>query len=99
RPHTRSKRDCSSDVCSSDLPLGANPYLCVSHEMEVTPSTRKSKGSVTKPARPRNGTKNEPRQQSTWHPIRCFLANAAMATISSKIGRASCREEEKVCDE
>lgn len=32
------------------LPLGAKPYLCVSHEILVTPGTRKSKGSVSNPA-------------------------------------------------
>jgi hypothetical protein len=27
---------------TTEVPFGAKPYLCVSHEMEVTPLTRKS---------------------------------------------------------
>lgn len=34
-------------------------------EIEVTPGTRKSKGSTLNPARSRNGVINDPKQQST----------------------------------
>lgn len=33
-----------------DEPLAAKPYLCVSQEIEVTPSTLKSNGVVGNPA-------------------------------------------------
>lgn len=39
--------------------------LCVSHEIDVTPSTLKSNGTVRKPAFSRNGMMKLPRQQST----------------------------------
>ncbi|KAH3682766.1 hypothetical protein WICPIJ_006225 [Wickerhamomyces pijperi] len=51
----------------TDEPLGANPYLWVSQEMEVTPGTRKSKGGSTpsNPALDIYAITKEPKQQST----------------------------------
>lgn len=46
-------------------PLAAKPYLCVSQDIDVTPSTRKSKGVVGSPAFSRKGMIKLPRQQST----------------------------------
>lgn len=66
-------------------PLAAKPYLWVSHDIEVTPSTRKSNGVVGKPAFSKNGMMKLPRQQSTWRPTLYFLANLPNATISSAI--------------
>ena len=41
-------RSCLDAYMMTDEPLGANPYLCVSHEIEVTPGTRKSTGAIGK---------------------------------------------------
>lgn len=48
------------------MPLGAKPYLCVSQLILVTPLRLKSNGAEGNPARERNGTRKDPRQQSTW---------------------------------
>jgi len=48
-------------------PLGANPYLCVSAEILVTPLTRKSNGARGKPASFMNGTKRCQGEASLFH--------------------------------
>jgi hypothetical protein len=40
------RRSSAERNMSTDEPLGAKPYLCVSHEMVVTPGTRKSKAAL-----------------------------------------------------
>jgi hypothetical protein len=66
-----------------ELPLGAKPYLCVSHEIDVTPLRRKSKSVVSKPALSRKGTRKEPRQQSTWRGSFFFRARRESEVMSS----------------
>ena len=66
-----------------EFPFGANPYLCVSQLMLVTPLSLKSKSSVSKPAFSRKGTRNDPRQQSTWRGTLRFRASLERDEMSS----------------
>jgi hypothetical protein len=51
--------------------------------MLVTPFSLKSKGSVSKPAFSRNGTRKEPRQQSTCNGSLRFNASLDRELMSS----------------
>src|SRR5699024_11410473 len=87
RRHTRSKRDWSSDVCSSDLPqwlhVGALGYLCRSSYRCRYPSPR-ARGKVRRSFSYPSNTHTHTHFQSQSHLARCSTPN--------QIGRASCRE-------
>jgi len=51
--------------------------------MLVTPLSLKSKSSVSNPAFSRNGTRKEPKQQSTWSGILRFTASLEREDMSS----------------
>src|SRR5437868_7610724 len=78
RRHTRSKRDWSSDVCSSDLPLPA-------------PSGRKNGMPLPAPASLRvlegTGAVFQPSGET-----RELVTPTGAAILAVEIGRASCRE-------
>ena len=63
----------------------------------VTPGTRKSNGTVSNPARSRNGTRNEPRQQSTCKPSRCRIARSESAEMSVRVTESPSPERVCVC--
>ena len=67
----------------SDAPLKQYPYLWMSAEIEVTPSTRKSQGATGSPRRSQNGRSQPPRQASTWQRVPRSAARAAMAGMGS----------------
>ena len=73
----------SSRWSSSDAPLKHHPYLWMSADNEVTPSTRKSHGGSGSPSRSRNGSSQPPRQASTWHSAPRSPASAASSGIGS----------------
>src|SRR5207247_5581235 len=90
RRHTRSTRDWSSDVCSSDL-LRRSPY----RKDPATRNARFSEDSQGEVCR---------FEDTGWlyHPVMSFLQRpglclsacvlAATGAMAQKIGRASCRE-------
>ena len=49
----------------------------MSAEIECTPSTRKSHGTVCRPSNSANGSTNPPMQASTWHHAPTLAANSA----------------------
>src|SRR5699024_11264436 len=91
RRHTRSKRDWSSDVCSSDLPLVPHSYgrkliivrLCLVHAVANCLSS--ACASFMWP-------------QTVYHPLvprscgRKLFIIRLCPTHAAEIGRASCRE-------
>src|SRR5207249_8922890 len=78
RRHTRSKRDWSSDVCSSDLPL-------LSHKIRST--------STTKTGTSRFRQSPAPTRWLGCGEFTIACSNRAPAANAGiKIGRASCRE-------
>src|SRR5699024_12102410 len=79
RRHTRSKRDWSSDVCSSDLKLPATPQHEEDSEMSSTPH-------VLSTLRWTSGPNTECSWQCVWTTA-CFGGCEV-----GQIGRASCRE-------
>src|SRR5207247_7892831 len=101
RRHTRSTRDWSSDVCSSDL--GRNPFLIREELDGGTPGLQPVSYSIGKPssirlAKPRNAvvlTGANSGGKTT------LLNTMAAIHILAQIGRASCRErrKNKVCTE
>src|SRR3954452_122955 len=64
-------RSALSRNASTDVPLNAYPYLCVSAEMLVTPGTRKSRLGMSQPSSWPNGRIQPPRQPSTCRPMLC----------------------------
>src|SRR5699024_11906071 len=82
RRHTRSKRDWSSDVCSSDLHL-CGLFPAVDFLDVVTPAPGKSTAG------------NRPQR---WRQEGGLLRHQAQFphTPSGEIGRASCREREEL---
>src|SRR5207249_5843601 len=82
RRHTRSKRDWSSDVCSSDL--------------DITPGTATRLAFTQQPTNTVAGGEISPAVQlSALDPagnlVPTFTGNVTVA-LGNKIGRASCRE-------
>src|SRR5699024_11338641 len=84
RRHTRSKRDWSSDVCSSDLRATAAPR-------PLEPAQPRSPGPP-EPAQPRTPGPPEPAQPCT--PGQRGKAEAP--AYRAEIGRASCRERAEI---
>src|SRR5699024_11830794 len=90
RRHTRSKRDWSSDVCSSDLGIQQN----------ICPLQRHGTGAFGKPLIPTNAHPNVaeagfPRFKASvaGAKIILFLVAGAIGNVAlAEIGRASCRE-------
>src|SRR5699024_1317800 len=63
---------CRPRLSSTEVPLGANPYLCRSAEILVTRGTRRSHGFVTGPApgeAGQHGSARPPRHASTCSPM------------------------------
>src|SRR5204863_1339651 len=92
RRHTRSLRDWSSDVCSSDLsspgyslanvgPYGGEPSI-VSDSVGQLYDTTPSGGTLTYTSTDRG---------KTWRPVTTADPNSGDDCLA-KIGRASCRE-------
>jgi len=70
---------------NKDIPLGHNPYLCKSADIDVTPGKRKSNLGVSViPALSWNTTKNPPKQQSTCTGILYFIPSFDNCSISSE---------------
>ena len=70
---------------NKDIPLGHNPYLCKSADIDVTPGKRKSNLGVSViPALSWNATKNPPKQQSTCTGILYFIPSFDNCSISSE---------------
>src|SRR5207249_8290750 len=91
RRHTRSKRDWSSDVCSSDLSRNA---CCAAASAGVhanapaynpAAASRRTPATLTKPAE-----KTAP--EITTHAASRFSFTPLRLSDAKKIGRASCRE-------
>src|SRR5206468_7933643 len=85
RRHTRSDRDWSSDVCSSDLSVSARSA--------TARPRRSSKGDVGGGGGP--DTTYLSAQDSAARVGRLYAANtvgAIVGALATKIGRASCRE-------
>src|SRR5437868_9894811 len=72
RRHTRSKRDWSSDVCSSDLILGDLPFLTVPESGGRSPRIRRSSVVLPTPLGPISPRSEERRVgkecRSRWTP-------------------------------
>src|SRR5207249_5134519 len=82
RRHTRSKRDWSSDVCSSDLEEIADPgFVRVEARAHVEPRRLGGDAQVQRPARGRRTVEEAHR-----------VEQCARAEAGEEIGRASCRE-------
>src|SRR6266496_5857732 len=83
RRHTRSLRDWSSDVCSSDL-LAAGGTLALNQYLERDVDARMER------------TKRRPLPEGRLKPPEALLFASALASLGvaylAKIGRASCRE-------
>src|SRR5438067_10008826 len=82
RRHTRSKRDWSSDVCSSDLSIPRR------HPPKFR-AARVTRGTDRRAVRDRS---LPPRLEYTAPPRGCDTAQLDSLRSGSKIGRASCRE-------
>src|SRR5699024_11445978 len=87
RRHTRSKRDWSSDVCSSDLVFSSAGHISVPADEKTALHHQREMAAepVLVPGRGSDNTASsgwKPRQPS--HPV--------LGISRSQIGRASCRE-------
>ena len=65
------------------MPLGEYPYLWMSAEIEVTPSTEKFHAGTGSPISSQNGSSQPPRQASTWHNVSLTSATCARSVIGS----------------
>src|SRR5207249_8895546 len=79
RRHTRSKRDWSSDVCSSDLQASAR----TSRPDPMMAPSDTAGGGGPRPSRDRADSRSS---------VSAKRSDAATARTAPKIGRASCRE-------
>src|SRR5207249_8428441 len=92
RRHTISKRDWSSDVCSSDLFVNA-----LSNQREGH-STLLAVVSPNLPAKPdallfnKVTIKGATQAVQMFGPAQAAVARAVVDSVSAEIGRASCRE-------
>src|SRR5207249_7693790 len=88
RRHTRSKRDWSSDVCSSDLSLNRRDGSRIPVEMTITVTPQGGVVSVARDISER--LKAERTHLETEAKYKMFVEQ--VAAVSYKIGRASGRE-------
>src|SRR5207249_7431529 len=88
RRHTRSKRDWSSDVCSSDLNIDSDPQLTTASYLSADSPCR-SAGSAAYVT----GTDLDGQPWGNPPSIGCneFYSGSATGALA-EIGRASCRE-------
>src|SRR5699024_11700414 len=92
--HTRSKRDWSSDVCSSDLPHPATLIF----SRPKTPFQCKALGHLEQtlhayiPRKAYRSLSSESRQTATAAQLEAIWLYQQVHNTIEKIGRASCRE-------
>src|SRR5699024_11577215 len=95
--HTRSKRDWSSDVCSSDLRV----QFCIGTDRSTGDSLGPLTGTFLTELNPKHltiyGTLHHPVHATNMHEyIDKITKYHRKPFIIAKIGRASCRERENV---
>src|SRR5699024_11872456 len=91
--HTRSKRDWSADVCSSDLaPEPAQGTSRRTGEFGATGPRRSERDNTREPERS-TPSRTERRTAQDQNPVRKFLVyGLAIALFVAETGRASCSE-------
>src|SRR5699024_11587553 len=92
RRHTRSKRDCSSDVCSSDL--NATVALCHSKTQKLKKITKKADILVVAIGKPKFITKKYVKKHAVVIDVGINKVDGNICG-DVEIGRASCRERVK----
>src|SRR5699024_11883070 len=85
RRHTRSKRDWSSDVCSSDLLYDIVNYDDILNNRNRIPLITYNQYRKEK----KKKFKNDPYQVANWE----YNQNKDIYICPNEIGRASCRKE------
>src|SRR5699024_11791341 len=95
--HTRSQRDWSSDVCSSDL-QGRDVLV---HSRNSTPLVKKSDVVTTKILNPEASMPGSSNHKAAMITLsfgsveRKTITESPLNVLSNEIGRASCRERER----
>src|SRR5699024_11677043 len=94
--HTRSKRDWSSDVCSSDLFFAlARNGACHRHKSLAAPAVEKALATGVQGFLPKTASAEEfAAAVRTVHGGGRYI-DPELAAMTIKIGRASCREREQ----